>query len=108
MVVIVRHLATAFAGGSVVADCTPALIDASERDEQIRDLFHAYNAERRQTLVDALRDGMTAGDFDEDLDPDLAAVALAGAVMYRRLLTPSPLRPSDVEALVTTVLGRGR
>ena len=107
VVEIVRHLATAFSGGSVVAACTPALIDASERDDEIRALFHQYTSERRQTLVDALRDGVASGELDESLDPELAAVALAGAVMYRRLMTPTPLAPSEAEALVTTVLGEG-
>lgn len=102
---IVEHLASAFAGGSVVAACTPALIDAADRDEEIRSLFHRYTWERRQTLVDALRDGVASGELDEALDPELAAVALAGAVMYRRMMTPSPLLPSEVDALVTTVLG---
>jgi len=35
-------------------------------------------------------------------------VALAGAVLYRRLMTPTPLDPADAEALVSTVLGATR
>jgi AcrR family transcriptional regulator len=103
---IVRHLATAFTG-SVVARCTPALVDAAERDAELRDLFHVYNAERRQALVDALAAGVASGAFPSRVDPELAAVALAGAVMYRRLMTPTPLPPEEAEALVATVLGAG-
>jgi len=106
VVEIVRHLATAFTG-STVAACTPALVDAAEHETDIRDLFHEYNAERRQTLVDAVTDGVVAGAFPARVNPDLAAVALAGAVMYRRLMTPTPMNPSDAEALVATVLGEG-
>lgn len=58
-----------------------------------------------QTLAEALRDGVASGELDEARRPGLAAVALAGAVMYRRMMTPSPLMPSEVEALVATVLG---
>ena len=100
---------SAFSGGSVVAACTPALIDASERRRaRSATLFHQYTSERRQTLVDALRDGIASGELDAALDPELAAVALAGAVMYRRLTTPTPLDPSEAEALVATVLAKGR
>lgn len=105
VVEIVRHLARAFTG-SMVAACTPALVDAAERDAALRDLFHRYNAERRQTLVDAIADGIAQGVFPSHLDPDLAAVALAGAVMYRRLMTPTPLSPADAEELAATILGQ--
>ena len=101
---LVDHLARAFSG-SPVADCTPALIDAADRDEELRDLFHRYTAERRRPLEDALRDAVDAGEAPGDLRPELAAVALAGAVMYRRLMTPHPLEPAEAEALVATVLG---
>lgn len=104
VVEIIVHLITAF-NGSLVAACTPALVDAAERDAGLRDLFHAYTAERRRTLVDALVAGVDAGDFPRDLDPELAAAALAGAVMYRRLMTAVPLRPEDAELLTATVLG---
>ncbi|WP_460463377.1 TetR/AcrR family transcriptional regulator [Arthrobacter pigmenti] len=104
VVAIVRHLATAFTG-SMVADCTPALVDAAARDPELRELFHGYNAERRQTLVDAVADGVATGEFPGHLNPDLAAAALAGVVMYRRLMTPAPLTPTEAEALAAMVLG---
>ncbi len=103
VVEVVRHLITAFTG-SVVADCTPALVDAAERDADLRELFHDYTAERRRTLVEAISAGVEAGAFAA-VDPELAASALAGAVMYRRLMTPTPLAPDDAEALTATVLG---
>lgn len=43
--------------------------------------------------------------FPNHLDPELAAAALAGAVMYRRLMTATPLSPDDAEPLNATVLG---
>jgi AcrR family transcriptional regulator len=109
VVTLVRHLATAFMpSGSVVAAATPALVDAAARDAELRHLFHAYNAERRQALVDALARGVASGEFPPTVDPELAAVALAGAVMYRRLMTPTPLDPDEAEGLVVSVLGPAR
>jgi TetR/AcrR family transcriptional regulator, regulator of autoinduction and epiphytic fitness len=69
---------------------------------------HDYTSQRRQALVDAVAAGVASGAFARTVDPELAAVALAGAVMYRRLMTPEPLDPGDAEALVTTVLGPQR
>lgn len=105
VVELVRHLATAFTD-SVVAGCVPALVDAAERDAELRGLFHAYNAERRQALVDAIAEGVETGEFPRSLDPDLAATALAGAVLYRRLMTATPLSPADAEDLAATMLGQ--
>lgn len=101
---LVRHLAEAFQG-SMVADCVPALIDGAERDPGVRDLHHRYNAERRRALVDAIAAGVDAGEIAPDVDPELASLALAGPVLYRRLMTPTPLPPSATDALVALVLG---
>jgi len=81
------------------------VVAAAERNGELAELFHSYSAQRRQTLVDALVDGVEAGDFPNHLDPELAAAALAGAVMYRRLMTATPLSPDDAEPLNATVLG---
>jgi TetR/AcrR family transcriptional regulator, regulator of autoinduction and epiphytic fitness len=108
VVTLVEHLTTAFAAGSPVARSTPALIEAAERDPDLRNLFHDYTAQRRQALVDAVAAAVASGAITSSVDPELAAVALAGAVMYRRLMTPAALEPTEVEALVTTVLGPAR
>jgi AcrR family transcriptional regulator len=101
---LVRHLTTAMRD-SPVAACLPALIDGAERDRTLRRLHHRYNEHRRAALVTAIAVAAEAGDARPDIDPELAAVALAGAVMYRRLMTSRPLRDDEVEPLVATVLG---
>lgn len=53
----------------------------------------------------AIHDGIVAGQFDADVDAEATALALAGAVFYRRLLTASPLGHDDVDGLVAAVLG---
>ena len=104
VVVLVAHLARAMRD-SPMSDCLPALVDGAERDDGLRRLHHAYTTARRATLVDALVRLRDSGEARPGLDPDRAAEALAGAVFYRRLMTPTRLRPDEVEPLVTSVLG---
>ena len=86
--------------------CLPALIDGAERDESIRQVHYAYNDRRRAALVEAIRAAIDDGDVRDDVDPDLAAKALAGAVVDGRLMTSTPLPPTAVGQLILTVLGR--
>ena len=104
----VARLLLHLAEGSVsspLAKCTPALIDAAEREPEVRRFFHAYNARRRQRLIDAIAEGVTAGDFPTALDPELAALALIGPIFYRRLMTDPPFEPERVGPRMDTVLG---
>jgi TetR/AcrR family transcriptional regulator of autoinduction and epiphytic fitness len=101
---LLRHLAEVLVDSTFSA-CVPALIHAAERDVTVRDFFHSYSARRRQTLVDTIADGVASGDFPPHLDADLAALALAGAIFYRRLMTGEPLDPALVPALIDNVLG---
>ncbi len=104
VITLLRHLSDAMRH-SPVAACLPALIDGAERDDDVRRLHHRYNNRRRAVLVTAVADAVAAGDTHATVDPDLAATALAGAVIYRRLMTARPLRSDEVELLVNTVLG---
>ena len=104
VVVILTHLAEAIRD-SPMSDCLPALVDGAERDPGLRRLHHAYTTSRRSTLVAALARLRDTGGARPGLDPDRAAEALAGAVFYRRLMTPTRLGPDEVGPLVTSVLG---
>jgi AcrR family transcriptional regulator len=104
VVAIVTHLADAMRA-SPMSDCLPALVDGAERDPALRTLHHAYATRRRATLVAALTRLRDGGGGRPGLDPHRAAEALAGAVFYRRLMTPSRLGRGEVESLVATVLG---
>ena len=101
---VVTHLAEAFAD-STISSCTPALIEASEHHADVREFHHGYAERRRATLVALLERGRTTGRLSPDLDPELAAIALAGAVIYRRVMTGQPFPAADAERLVDTVLG---
>jgi len=104
---LLRHLSEAMAS-STVADCLPGLVDGAARDPEVRRLHHRYNARRRAALVEAIAEGRSSGEPGFDVDPDLAALALAGAVVYRRLMTADPLTAEEVVPLVETVLRPAR
>lgn len=99
-----HHLTQALSDGTLGA-VTSALIEAAERNDEVRGLLHTYAAGRRRALVDAIADGVGSGSVDGSVDPELAAHALAGAIFYARLLTPTPLDGPDIDRLMTTVLG---
>lgn len=103
--ILLRHLADVLSD-SPFASCVPALIEAAEHEATVRDFHHSYSARRRQTLVNSIAAGVESGDFPAGLDPELAALALAGALFYRRLMTGEALDRGLVPELVETVLGR--
>jgi TetR/AcrR family transcriptional regulator, regulator of autoinduction and epiphytic fitness len=100
---LLHHLGQAVTEGSL-APAIPALIEAAERDSQLRVLLDDYTTDRRRALVDAITLGITTGEVDGTLDPELAAHALSGAIFYARLMTSTPLTGRAIEQLITTVL----
>ena len=103
---LLHHLVEATVDAPLAA-CIPALIDAAERDPEVRRFHHAYNAARRQRLVHAITEGIAVGDFPASLDPEIAALALIGPIFYRRLMTDQPFESAHVGALIDMVLGTG-
>jgi hypothetical protein len=82
----------------------PALIDAAERDPQVRAFHCEFSRERRAGLVDFLRDAVDAGDLPKEADPELLADALVGPIVMRRLMFFEPFDPDQVPELVDQVL----
>lgn len=101
---LVAHVAQVLVD-STFSRCIPALIEGAERDQRVRDFHYSYSAQRRQALVDLIGAGVAAKEFPAHLDPELATVALLGAIFYRRLMTDQPLDPAQAGELVATVLG---
>jgi AcrR family transcriptional regulator len=97
VVTLIAHLIDALAGrgGSLAL----ALAAAAEADPELARLHRSDNARRFDALVAAVAEA------EPRIDARLAASALAGAVMYRRLLLGEPLAAEDARDLVTTVLG---
>src|SRR3954447_21350050 len=89
---------------STYSACMPALIDAAERDPQVRAFHCEFSTERRAGLVDVLEQAVAAGDLPSDADPDLLADALIGPIVMRRLMFFTPFDPALVPTLVDQVL----
>ena len=89
---------------STYSACMPALIDAAERDPQVRAFHCAFSAERLAALVDVLRDAVKTGELPPETDPELLADALVGPIVMRRLMFAQPFDPEQVPALVEQVL----
>jgi hypothetical protein len=89
---------------STYSACMPALIEAAERDPQVRAFHCEFSAERRAVLVDVLRDAVASGELGSAADPELLADALVGPIVMRRLMFFEPFDPEKVSALVDQVL----
>ena len=76
-----------------------ALVDAGERDPRLAELQYRLNDRRRGALTAAVAAA------HPEVDAELAATALAGAVMYRRFAAGRPFEEGDVDDLVEAVLG---
>jgi TetR/AcrR family transcriptional regulator, regulator of autoinduction and epiphytic fitness len=86
--------------------CLPALIEAAERDPAARELQRQTSENGRRILIEVLEDGVRAGELPKGTDTELAAEALAGPIILRRLMSLEPLESSRVRTLVEQVLGR--
>jgi TetR/AcrR family transcriptional regulator of autoinduction and epiphytic fitness len=100
---LVRHVAEVVVD-STFSVCIPALIEGAERDPRVREFHHRYSADRRQSLIDVIAEGIAVGDFPAHLDAELAALALLGPIFYRRLMSGEPFDPERARELVDTVL----
>lgn len=89
---------------SIISDCLSALVGAAELHPEVAQFLHSYSFKRRQTLVKAIEEGVSGGEFADDLDPELAALALSGPIFYCRLMTDRPFELSQVKSLMEIVL----
>jgi TetR/AcrR family transcriptional regulator of autoinduction and epiphytic fitness len=104
---LVRHVAEV-AVDSTFSRCIPALIEGAARDVRLREFHHRNSAERRRSLIGVIEEGAADGDFAPDVDAELAATALLGAVFYGRLMIAEPFDPARARELVNTVLPPAR
>jgi TetR/AcrR family transcriptional regulator, regulator of autoinduction and epiphytic fitness len=89
---------------STYSACMPALIEAAERDPQVRDFHRRFSAERRAVLVGLLRDAVESGELPSDTDPEILADALVGPILLRRLMLAQPVGPAIAPELVDQLL----
>jgi hypothetical protein len=100
-----KQLPAALSLATITSACIPALIDAAERDRDLRRFHHRFQKEARRPLVRLIAEGVARGDFRAGTDPELAALALLGVIFYRRLMSGDPFDPEHARKLVATVLG---
>ena len=96
----------AFVEESTYSACMPALIDAAERDPQVREFHCSFTNERLSVLVDVLRQAAADGELPADTNAEMLAHALVGPIVMRRLMFSQPFDPKQVPALVDQVLPR--
>lgn len=101
---LLHHLGNALTDGTL-GPAIPALIEAAERDGDVRALLNEYTEVRRRVLVDAIRLAIEAQQVRSGIDPECAAQALSGAILSARLMTSTPLTGTAIDHLLDTVLG---
>ena len=105
--VLLGHVADV-ADDSTFSRCIPALIEGARHDARLREFHHGYSARRRGELSHLVSEGIRAGEFAADIDPDLAARAMLGAVFYGRLMSDQAFDPRQAGLLVTPILRPSR
>jgi TetR/AcrR family transcriptional regulator, regulator of autoinduction and epiphytic fitness len=101
---VLRHVANVVAD-SPFSSCLPALIEGAERDRAVRRFHHHFQAEARKPIIALIADGVATGDFRRGTDPQIAAVALLGAIFFCRLMTNTPFPEERVPDLIDSVFG---
>jgi TetR/AcrR family transcriptional regulator of autoinduction and epiphytic fitness len=103
-VVDVLEQVAGLVAASTYSACMPALIEAAERDPNVRDFHNRFAAERRAALVGLLGDAVAAGELPAGTDPEILADALVGPIMLRRLLLGQAVGPEIAVRLVDQLL----
>ncbi|MEO6651924.1 MAG: TetR/AcrR family transcriptional regulator [Ilumatobacteraceae bacterium] len=101
---ILRYLAERLDDDNGISACIPALVSASQYDESVRDFHHHNSRRHRQVIIDIVQAGIDAGEITRSTDADLITEILVGPLFYRRLMTPTPFDPDQVEAIIDLVL----
>jgi AcrR family transcriptional regulator len=84
--------------------CMPALIEAAARRPELATMVARLTAQALGQIETLLRRGIERGELRPGLDPQLAASALMGPVVFRRLLLREPPTIQRVSALIDLVL----
>jgi AcrR family transcriptional regulator len=86
------------------APAIPALVDASARDAELRNLIKDFLAASMERGRDVLRAAIARGELRPDLDLDVAIDLLVAPIFYRRLVSFGVLDDSCVEGIVDEFL----
>lgn len=83
----------------------PSLIVAAAKNPLLADLHREFTARRRSATIEIVERGKQRGELPPDLDSAHLVDLLAGAIVYRRLMSHEPVDERWVEHHVDTVLG---
>ena len=84
--------------------CMPALVEASARHAELAAMVARLTAQALGQVETLLRRGIERGELRPDVDPQLAASALMGPVVFRRLLLHEPPTIQRVSAFIDLIL----
>jgi AcrR family transcriptional regulator len=90
------------------APAVSALIEAGERDAEMRQLVKEFLAERMRPLGQALATAAGRGELSPDLDIEVSINLLVGPVFFRRLVSREPMEPGFAERVVDQFLRGGK
>lgn len=93
--------------GLTVSEWAPAvsaLIEAADRDHELRQLVHDFLLARMEHGRETLRRAIRRGELRPDIDVDVAIGVLVGPVFYRRLISREPLNDAVVTEIVDQFL----
>ena len=94
-----RALASTTTGPVIVA-----LVDAAEREPELRRLRDHAVRQRRQVFHAVLRQAVARGELPQDTDVELATELLVAPLFHRRLVARTRIDREFVAAVVDTVL----
>jgi AcrR family transcriptional regulator len=97
--------------GLTVSEWAPAvtaLIDAGDRDPEIRALLHDFLVRRMSPGREVLQEGIQRGEIAPTLDVDLAVSALVGPIFYRRLVSREEMDSTFAARVVAQFLSGAR
>ena len=84
--------------------CMPALVEASARHAELAAMVARLTAQALGQVETLLRRGIERGELRPDVDPQLAASALMGPVVFRRLLLHEAPSNERVSAFIDMTL----
>lgn len=82
----------------------PAVLSAARVHSEVREALQRFIATRRSPSVEVIRRGVDRGEIRPEVDPELLADMLNGAVVYRRLIKNNAVGARRAAQLVDTLL----
>ena len=83
----------------------PAMLSAARENPEVREALERFTSARRSPTVQVIRRGIERGEIRADVEPELLADMLVGAVIYRLLMRNGTIGDRRAEELVDLVLG---